>query len=205
MADKYLVIDQELLVKTNKENDTSSKFLRSLDTIAVYITRQSTRRQKVFRKQNMALATIQNKSNSFTFIAKGESSLLDIQTADGEATNQTSLGRFFVPQSLLKSAKSTQVYSYIFRSGQLFSQNEPIQSIIMAVSVPERNISNLQVPVVISFQDQNTNKTNNSKISTCQFWVPERNGIWVVFYFLFVKGFIIKVFYRVVGSVVIFL
>ena len=177
MADKYLVIDQELLVKTNKKNNTSSKFLRSLDTIAVYITRQSTRRQKVFRKENMALATIQNKSNSFTFIAKGESSLLDIQTADGEATNQTSLGRFFVPQSLLKSAESTEVYSYIFRSGQLFSQNEPIQSIIMAVSVPEINVSNLQDPVVISFQDQNTNKTKNNKISTCQFWVPERNGI----------------------------
>ena len=176
MADKYLVIDQELLVKTNQKNNTSSEFLRSLDKIAVYITRQSTRRQKVFRKQNMALA-IQNKSNSFTFIAKGESSLLDIKTADGEATNQTSLARFFVPQSLLKRAKSTQVYSYIYRSGQLFSQNEPIQSIIMAVSVPERNVSNLQDPVVISFQDQNTNKTKNNKISTCQFWMPERNGI----------------------------
>ena len=77
MADKYLVIDQELLNKTNKENNTSSKFLKSLDTVAVYVTKQSTKRQKVFRKQNMALA-IQNKSTSFTFIAKAESSLLDI-------------------------------------------------------------------------------------------------------------------------------
>ena len=176
MADKYLVADQELLVKTNEKNNTLSKFLRNLDTIAVYITRQSTKKEKVFRKQNMALA-VQNKSNSFTFIAKDESSLLDIQTVDGEATNQTSLGRFFVPQSLLKKARSTQVYSYMYRSGVLFSQSEPIQSIIMAVSVPERNVSNLQDPVVISFQDQNINKTKNNKISTCQFWVPERNGI----------------------------
>ena len=176
MADKYLVTDQELLNKANEENNTSLKFLRSLDTIAVYVTRQSTRREKVFRKQNMALA-IQNKSNSFTFIAKGESSLLDIETADGEVTNQISLGRFFVPQSLLERAESTQVYSYIYRSGELFSQKEPIQSIIMAVSVPERKISNLQDPVVISFQDQNANKTKNKKVSTCQFWVPEKNGI----------------------------
>ena len=175
MADKYLVTDQKLLNKTNEENNTSSKFLRSLDTIAVYITGQSTRRQKVFSKKNMALA-IPNKFNSFTFIAKDESSLLDIQTIDGETMNQTSLGSFFVPLSLLGSADS-QVYSYIYRSGVLFSQNEPIQSIIMAVSVPERKISKLRDPVVISFQDQNTNKTKNNKVSTCQFWVPERNGI----------------------------
>ena len=175
MADKYLVTDQKLLNKTNEENNTSSRFLKSLDTIAVYITRQG--RQKVFRKKNMALA-VQNKSNSFTFIAKGESRLLDIQTADGEATDQIkSLGRFFVPQSLLTRTESTQVYSYIYRSGVLFSQNEPIQSIIMAVSVAERKISNLQDPVVISFQDQNADKTKNNKISTCQFWVPEKNGI----------------------------
>ena len=176
MANKYLVTDRELLNKTNEENNTSSKFLKSLDTVAVYITRQSRKRRKVFRKQNVALA-IQNKSNSFTFIADDESSLLDIQTADGEATNQVSLGRFFVPQSLLTRAESTQVYSYIYRYGVLFSQNEPIQSIIMAVSVPERKISNLQDPVVVSFQDQNTNKTKNNKVSTCQFWEPEKNGI----------------------------
>ena len=175
VADKYLVTDHELLLKTNKKNNTSSKFLRSLDTFAVYISRQLTKKEKVFRKQNMALA-VQNKSNSFTFIAKDESSLLDIQIADGEATDQIFLSRFFVPQSLLKRAESTQVYSYIYRSGVLFSQNEPIQSIIMAVSVPERKISNLQDPVVISFRDQNADKTKNNKISTCQFWVPEKNG-----------------------------
>ena len=168
------------MIKTNKRNNTSSKFLRSLDTIAVHITRHSRRKQKIFRKQNMALA-IQNESNSFTFIAKGNSSLLDIQTTDGEATNQMSLGRFFVPKSLLTNANSTQVYSYIYRSGLLFSQNEPIQSIIMAASVPERNISQLQDPVVIIFQDQNKDKTKNIKISTCQFWMPEKNSIFFLF------------------------
>ena len=168
------------MIKTNKRNNTSSKFLRSLDTIAVHITRHSRRKKKIFRKQNMALA-IQNESNSFTFIAKDNSSLLDTQTADGEAINQMSLGRFFVPKSLLTNADSTQMYSYIYRSGLLFSQNEPIQSIIMAVSVPERNISQLQDPVVISFQDQNKDKTKNIKISTCQFWMPEKNGIFFLF------------------------
>ena len=187
MADKYLITDQELLVKTNKGNNTSSRFLRSLDTIAVYITRRSAKRQKVFRKQNMALA-IQNKFNSFTFFVKDEGSLLDIQTADGEAANQTSLGRFFVPLSLLERANSTKVYSYIYRSGLLFSQSEPIQSIIMAVSVPERKISNLQDPIVITFQDQNTNKTKNMKISTCQFWVPESNGI--LFFLIYIEIYV---------------
>ena len=115
------------MIKTNKRNNTSSKFLRSLDTIAVHIARHSRRKQKIFRKQNLALA-IQNESNSFTFIAKDNSSLLDVQTTDGEATNQMSLGRLFVPKSLLTNANSTQVYSYIYRSGLLFSQNEPIQS-----------------------------------------------------------------------------
>ena len=206
MADKYLVTDQKLLNKTNEENNTSSKFLRSLDTIAVYITGQSTRRQKVFSKKNMALA-IPNKFNSFTFIAKDESSLLDIQTIDGETMNQTSLGSFFVPLSLLGSADS-QVYSYIYRSGVLFSQNEPIQSIIIAVSVPERKISNLQDPVVISFQYQNTNKTKNNKVSTCQFWVPERNGIWAVFSSIFfssqVTYILFLLFVRTIKTVNIF-
>ena len=181
------------MIKTNKRNNTSSKFLRSLDTIAVHITRHSRRKKKIFRKQNMALA-IQNESNSFTFIAKDNSSLLDTQTADGEAINQMSLGRFFVPKSLLTNADSTQMYSYIYRSGLLFSQNEPIQSIIMAASVPERNISQLQDPVVISFQDQNKDKTKNIKISTCQFWMPEKNGIFFSsrYFFFFFLLFVLK-------------
>ena len=161
VADKYLLTDQELVEKTNEENNISSKFLRSLDTVAVYTTRQLTRRQRVFRKQNVALA-IRNKSNSFTFFAKDESILLDIQTADGEAKNPISMGRLFVPQSLLTRSESTQVYSYIYGYSLLFPQaieNDLMQSITMAVSVPERKIPNFQDPVVISFQDQNTNKT----------------------------------------------
>ena len=155
-------------------------FLRTLDTFAVYVTRQSTRRQKFFRKRNIALA-IQKRSNSFTFIAKDENNFLDIQTADGEVTSQNSLATFFVPQSLLTRAKNSQIYSYIYRSGLFFSlqtKNEQVQSVIMAVTVPDKKISNLQDPVVINFQDQNTNEEGSKKISTCQFWVPGRNGIW---------------------------
>ena len=47
----------------------------------------------------------------------------------------------------------------------------------MAVTVPDKKISNLQDPVVINFQDQNINEEGSEKISTCQFWVPVRNGI----------------------------
>ena len=112
MADKYLVTDQKLLNKTNEENNTSSKFLRSLDTIAVYITEQSTRRQKVFSKKNMALA-IPNKFNSFTFIAKDESSLLDIQTIDGETMNQTSLGSFLCHYLFLEVRIPKCILTYI--------------------------------------------------------------------------------------------
>ena len=50
----------------------------------------------------------------------------------------------------------------------------------MAANVPERKISNLQDPVVITFQDQSAYKTKRNKISSCQFWVPEKNGIYVV-------------------------
>lgn len=99
VADKYLLTGQELVEKTNEENKISSKFLRSLDTVAVYTTRQLTRRQRVFRKQNVALA-IRNKSNSFTFFAKDESILLNIQTADGEAKNPISMGRDFLCHNL---------------------------------------------------------------------------------------------------------
>ena len=99
VADKYLLTGHELVEKTNEENKISSKFLRSLDTVAVYTTRQLTRRQRVFRKQNVALA-IRNKSNSFTFFAKDESILLDIQTADGEAKNPISMGRDFLCHNL---------------------------------------------------------------------------------------------------------
>ena len=180
VANKFLVTSPELIIKTNKNSNTSSTFLRSLDTLATYATNQSTKRQKNFRKRNIAL-TIQNYiNNSFTFIAKNKSSFLDIQTTDGEATNQISLATFFVPQSLLTRVNSTQVYSYIYRSGLLFSQsidNEPIQSIIMAVTIPERKISNLQEPVIISFQDQNANKAKSDKTSTCKFWMTNKNGI----------------------------
>ena len=186
VADRFLLTEKEVLEKSNEENDTSSTFLRNLDQLAVYLTSLSTVPLKVFRKQNIALAT-QNKSNSFTFIAKDKHNLLDIQSIDGEITNQLSLAKIFVPQSLLIKTRSSQVYSFAFRSGLLFSgplENETVQSIVMSVSVPERKIYNLSDPVVITFQDQNANKTIKDKISTCQFWVPKKNGICAGFIFL---------------------
>ena len=187
VADRFLLTEKEVLEKSNDENDTSSTFLRNLDQLAVYLTSLSTVPLKVFRKQNIALA-IQNKSNSFTFIAKDKNNLLDIQSIDGEITNQLSLAKIFVPQSLLIKARSSQVYSFAFRSGLLFSgplENETVQSIVMSVSVPERKIYNLSDPVVITFQDQNANKTIKDKISTCQFWVPKKNGICAVSGFIY--------------------
>ena len=83
MADKFLDTDQEVLEKSNKENKTSATLLGNLNEVAVYLTSQSTSTQSVFRKQNFALA-IQNKSNSFTFIAKDENNLLDIRRVDGK-------------------------------------------------------------------------------------------------------------------------
>ena len=186
VADRFLLTDQEVLEKSNEDNNTSATFLRNLDVLAVILTNQSTN-QTVFRRQNIALA-IRNKSSSFTFIAEDKNNLLDIQTADGEITNQASLAKVFIPQSLLIKAGSNQVYSFVFRSGLLFSdplENETVQSIIMSASVPERKIYNLSDPVVITFQDQNANKTIKNKISTCQFWVPERKGICAVSDFIF--------------------
>ena len=182
VADRFLLTDQEVLEGINEDNDTSSTFLRNLDVLAGYITSQPTIQEKVFRKQNIALA-IQNKSNSFTLIAEDKSNLLNIQSVDGEITNQSSLAKVFVPHSLLRKAKSNQVYSFVFRSGLLFSeprQNETVQSIVMSASVPERKIYNLSDPVVVTFEDQNANKTIKNKISTCQFWVPEKKGICTV-------------------------
>ena len=179
VADKFLLADQEVLENSNEKNDTSSTFLRNLDKLAAYLASVSTVPLKVFRKQNIALA-VQNKSNSFTFIAKDKKNLLDIQSVDGEITNQISLAKLFVPQSLLVKARSSQVYSFAFRSGLLFSaslKNETVQSIVMSASVPERKIYNLSDPVVVTFQDQNANETIRNKISTCQFWIPEKNGI----------------------------
>ena len=178
VASKFLGANKELLTKSNEKSNTSSTFLRSLDTIAIYVTRQSTRQRKVFKKENIALA-IENNSKSFTFIAKQENNLLDIQSVDHEVESQTSLAQLFVRQSLLARVNSTLVYSYVYRSALLFSQslrNERIHSIIMAASVPEKKLSNLHDPVVISFQEINSNESRDNKFRTCQFWVPEKKG-----------------------------
>ena len=179
VASKLLGANEELLTKSNEKRNTSSTFLTSLDAIAVYVTRQSTRQRKVFKKENIALA-VQNSSNSFTFIAKEENNLLDIKSVDQEVQSQASLAQLFVPHSLLAKVNSTLVYSYIYRSALLFSQplrNETIQSVIMAASVPEKKISNLHDPVVIIFQDNNSNESRGNKFSTCHFWVPEKKGM----------------------------
>ena len=186
VANKLLGTNQELLTKSNEKSNTSSTFLKSLDTIAVYVTRQSTKQQKVFKKENIALA-IENNSNSFTFIAKEENNLLDIQSVDHQVESQASLAQLFVPQSLLARVNSTLVYSYIYRSALLFSQslgNETIQSIIMAASVPEKKKSNLHDPVVITFQVENVKETSKNKFSVCQFWVKGQNGTFRVSDFL---------------------
>ena len=178
VANNLLDTNRELIAKSNETRHTTSTFLESLDAIAVYATRQSTKQQKVFKKQNIALA-VQNSSNSFTFIARDENNILDIQSVVDEGVNQASLAQLFVPQSLLERVNSTLVYSYIFRSPLLFSkpfENQTIQSIVMAASVPERKISNLYDPVVITFQVKNADEPNKSKSSTCQYWVPEEHG-----------------------------
>ena len=198
VADRFLLTDQEVLEKSDENNDTSATFLRNLDVLAVYLANQSTN-QTVFRRQNIALA-IRNKSNSLTFIAENKNNLLDIQSADGEITSQSSLAKIFVPESLLIKAGSNQVYSFAFRSGLLFSEpleNETVQSIVMSASVPERKIYNLSDPVVITFQDQNANKTIKNKISTCQFWIPEKKGICAVSDFIFLwSGYFERTFFK---------
>ena len=198
VADRFLLTDQEVLEKSDENNDTSATFLRNLDVLAVYLANQSTN-QTVFRRQNIALA-IRNKSNSFTFIAEDKNNLLDIQSADGEITSQSSLAKIFVPESLLIKAGSNQVYSFAFRSGLLFSEpleNETVQSIVMSASVPERKIYNLSDPVVITFQDQNANKTIKNKISTCQFWIPDKKGICAVSDFIFLwSGYFERTFFK---------
>ena len=198
VADRFLLTDQEVLEKSDENNDTSATFLRNLDVLAVYLTNQSTN-QTVFRRQNIALA-IRNKSNSFTFIAEDNNNLLDIQSADGEITGQSSLAKIFVPESLLIKAGSNQVYSFAFRSGLLFSEpleNETVQSIVMSASVPERKIYNLSDPVVITFQDQNANKTIKNKISTWQFWIPKKKGICAVSDFIFLwSGYFERRFFK---------
>ena len=198
VADRFLLTDQEVLGKSDENNDTSATFLRNLDVLAVYLTNQPTN-QTVFRRQNIALA-IRNKSNSFTFIAEDKNNLLDIQSADGEITSQSSSAKIFVPQRLLIKAGSNQVYSFAFRSRLLFSEpleNETVQSIVMSTSVPERKIYNLSDPVVITFQDQNANKTIKNKISTCQFWIPDKKGICAVSDFIFLwSGYFERTFFK---------
>ena len=198
VADRFLLTDKEVLEKSDENNDTSATFLRNLDVLAVYLANQSTN-QTVFRRQNIALA-IRNKSNSLTFIAESKNNLLDIQSADGEITSQSSSAKIFVPQRLLIKAGSNQVYSFAFRSGLLFSEpleNETVQSIVMSTSVPERKIYNLSDPVVITFQDQNANKTIKNKISTCQFWIPDKKGICAVSDFIFLwSGYFERTFFK---------
>ena len=198
VADRFLLTDKEVLEKSDENNDTSATFLRNLNVLAVYLANQSTN-QTVFRRQNIALA-IRNKSNSLTFIAENKNNLLDIQSADGEITSQSSSAKIFVPQRLLIKAGSNQVYSFAFRSGLLFSEpleNETVQSIVMSTSVPERKIYNLSDPVVITFQDQNANKTIKNKISTCQFWIPDKKGICAVSDFIFLwSGYFERTFFK---------
>ena len=198
VANKFLDTDQEVLIQSNETVNITSTFLRSLDKMAVHITNLSARPQKIFRKKNLAL-TIRNRSNSFTLVAKDENNLLDIQSGDVETTNEFFVAKLFVPQSLLTTANSTQVYSYIYRSGLFFSQpfyNESIQSIILAASVPERKISNLKDPVIITFKDLNANKTRKTRTSTCHFWLPEKNGIFdflsfeLIAFFIFIHIYI---------------
>ena len=198
VADRFLLTDKEVLEKSDENNDTSATFLRNLDVLAVYLANQSTN-QTVFRRQNIALA-IRNKSNSLTFIAENKNNLLDMQSADGEITSQSSSAKIFVPQRLLIKAGSNQVYSFAFRSGLLFSEpleNETVQSIVMSTSVPERKIYNLSDPVNITFQDQNANKTIKNKISTCQFWIPDKKGICAVSDFIFLwSGYFERTFFK---------
>lgn len=161
---------------------TSVSLLKNLDTVAVRLANQTRLIQKKFKRRNLAL-TIENRTNSFTFIAKDKGQVLEIETLDGEVTNPVSLAKLFVPQSLLLKANGAHIYSYAYRSGLLFLQDfesEAVQSIVMAATAPKQKLTNLADPVVIILKDQSVNELKVENKSTCQFWLPRKEGLLIV-------------------------
>ena len=161
---------------------TSVSLLKNLDTMAVRLANHPRLAQKKFKRRNLAL-TIENRTNSFTFIVKDKGQVLEIETADGETTSQVSLAKLFVPRSLLSRAHDIHIYSYAYRSGLLFLQDfesEAVQSIVMAATVPKQKLRNLTDPVVIILKDQSFNGLKVGNKSTCQFWLPRREGLLIV-------------------------
>ena len=124
--------------------------------------------QQVFRKQNIALAN-QNKSNSFTFIAKDKNNLLDIKSVDGEITNQPSLRKVFVLQLLLIKAGSKQVYSFVFWLELLFSEpfeNETVQSIVLFL---RERYTTFQIHLLLRFKIKTQTKLIKTKSAPVSF------------------------------------
>ena len=188
-VDGVLGANSSVVIQSNVKDGSSSTVLRSLDTLAVFITFQPQRTRRSFSRPNVALV-IENKTNSFTFLARDQNQSLEVVTREGKLTNQIALATLFVPGSLLAGANGVQVYSYVYRSGLLFLQDfdsQALQSVVIAASVPNRKIANLADPVVITLEKENNTAVNESEISTCQFWVPEQKGF--IFLFLFyVRG-----------------
>ena len=186
-VDGVLGANSSVVIQSNVKDGSSSTVLRSLDTLAVFITLQPQRTRRSFSRPNVALA-IENKTNSFTFIARDQNQSLEVVTREGKLANQIALATLFVPESLLARANDVQVYSYVYRSGLLFLQDfdsQALQSIVMAASVPNRKITDLADPVVIALEKKNNIAANESQISTCQFWVPEQKGFILLFSFYF--------------------
>ena len=161
---------------------TSVSLLKNLDTMAVRLTNYPRLTQKKFKRRNLAL-TIENRTNSFTFIVKDNGQVLEIKTLDGEITNEVALAKLFVPQSLLSKANGAHIYSYAYRSGLLFLQDfesEAVKSIVMAATVPKQKLKNLTDPVVIILKDHSFDELKVENKSTCQFWLPRREGLLIV-------------------------
>ena len=148
-VDGVLGANSSVVIQSNVKDGSSSTVLRSLDTLAVFITLQPQRTRRSFSRPNVALA-IENKTNSFTFIARDQNQSLEVVTREGKLANQIALATLFVPESLLARANDVQVYSYVYRSGLLFLQDfdsQALQSIVMAASVPNRKITALLMRV----------------------------------------------------------
>ena len=188
-VDGVLGANSSVVIQSNVKDGSSSTVLRSLDTLAVFMTFQPQRTRRSFSLPNVALV-IENKTNSFTFLARDQNQSLEVVTREGKLTNQIALATLFVPGSLLARANGVQVYSYVYRSGLLFLQDfdsQALQSVVIAASVPNRKIANLADPVVITLEKENNTAVNESEISTCQFWVPEQKGFILLFLF-YVRG-----------------
>ena len=178
-VDGIMNTDDNILLQSNEQSNTSTNILTQLDTLAT--NQPATENAQIIQRPNIGFGIIKP-SNSKPIVIKantkpadggntGNSSVEFSMSQTDEKPDETEDASIVLSSEVVGKASSKPIYSFLFNKPSLFlsrNGNLSVQSVVLSASVGDVTIANLTDPVKLGFQTRKPNVTG--LVNTCKFY-----------------------------------